>query len=203
MCQVVLRPGHVVCERCRSTLRPVPPLRCREGKARQLVVHAVSAYQYPLQQLVVAKRWRQQGAAAQLGQLAAQYLEQQKLSYDLIIPVPQHWRRYAWRGYNQAAVMAAQIARIPGMRYVQPFARRRATPLQQLLSKDERQRNVRGAFGIKWYWSAASVKRLLTGKRVLLVDDVFTTGATLRALAAVVWQQKPLLVHAIVACRVV
>lgn len=98
-------------------------------------------------------------------------------SADLIIPTPLHYRRLLSRGFNQSLVLAAALSRNSGTPLAHHALKRvRATPSQAGLSAGGRKRNVRGAFVV----SARGVKRV-RGKRILLVDDVFTTGATAEA----------------------
>ena len=94
---------------------------------------------------------------------------------DLIAPVPLHWTRLFARRYNQAALLAQVLGRLSGLPVATDLlVRRRRTPSQGGLSPYRRRRNVQGAF-------AVDPKRRLEGRRVLLVDDVFTTGATAAA----------------------
>jgi ComF family protein len=94
---------------------------------------------------------------------------------DAVVPVPLHWRRRRWRGYDQAALLARPIARTLGVPALLFGLRRtRHTPSQIDLPHHERKRNVAGAF---------AARRLEGVQRVLLVDDVRTTGATLGAAA--------------------
>lgn len=103
-------------------------------------------------------------------------------SADLITPVPLHWRRLLARRYNQAALLAHVLAREAGpesgARRVVPdlLRRRRWTGSQAGLKARERRSNVRHAFDVHPRWRA-----LASGKTVLLVDDVLTTGATVEA----------------------
>jgi len=92
---------------------------------------------------------------------------------DVVVPVPLHWRRRRARGYDQAALLARPVAKALGVPALLRGLRRvRDTPSQVGLPHAERQRNIAGAFA-PW--------RLRGAERVLLVDDVRTTGATLRA----------------------
>ena len=98
---------------------------------------------------------------------------------DLLVPVPLHWSRLLRRRYNQAALLAYAI-RARGGPAVAPDAlrRRRRTPSQGKLGTEERRRNVRRAFALK---SGMNVD----GLKVVLIDDVLTTGATVEECARI------------------
>lgn len=93
---------------------------------------------------------------------------------DALLPVPLHWRRQAFRGFNQATELSKPIARQYGLPILSGVRRRRSTPYQSGLTAIERSRNLRQAFFVR----GAPVAR-----HVLIVDDVITTGATTRQLA--------------------
>ena len=96
---------------------------------------------------------------------------------DLVVPVPLHWTRQWRRGYNQAAVIARVVARSLGARCEERLlVRRRRTRSQTRLKGEEKAANVSGAFALR----RASGSRI-AARHILLVDDVFTTGATLSA----------------------
>jgi len=98
---------------------------------------------------------------------------------DLIVPVPLHYFRLVARKYNQAAILASAVARQAGRRLaVDALQRVRATKSQTGLSVEARARNVRGAFAVRPRWVAA-----VKGAKIVLVDDVLTTGATANACA--------------------
>ncbi|MEI7528379.1 MAG: ComF family protein [Elusimicrobiota bacterium] len=98
--------------------------------------------------------------------------------HDFILDVPLHPSKRAARGYNQAELLARGLARRRNLFYLAGAARRvKNTPSQTSLSKTERRRNMTGAF-------KAVKPELVNGRRLLLIDDVATTLATLEALAA-------------------
>ncbi len=95
----------------------------------------------------------------------------------LVVPVPLYGRRLWRRRFNQSALLARRMARMTGARYMPEILRRvRPTRPQVGLSGDDRRRNVRGAFAVPPERAAA-----VHGARVVLVDDVMTTGATAEA----------------------
>lgn len=115
---------------------------------------------------------------------------------DVVMPVPLHRWRLLTRTYNQSAYLARRIAKLSGVPVEYGVLRRvKATPSQGGLSAAARRRNVAAAFAIK-------KPEAVTGKRVVLVDDVLTTGATLNACARALRQSGAAAVDAIVIGRV-
>lgn len=120
----------------------------------------------------------------------------QKLQADWLIPVPLHPKRQRERGFNQSAEIARHFGRIVKI----PVARRwllrtRPTQVQAGLTRRERRRNVNGAFQMT---RRADVR----GKTVLVIDDVFTTGATLNECAKILKQSGAARVAALTVARV-
>ena len=118
---------------------------------------------------------------------------------NLAIPVPLHRSRLYARRYNQAAMMALALGKETGLA-VQPdlLTRRRPTPSQGRLSPSARRRNVRGAFAVRPGFEA-----MAEGRRVLLVDDVLTTGATAEACARTLLRAGAAAVDVLTLARVV
>ena len=98
---------------------------------------------------------------------------------DALVPVPLHWRRLWARRFNQSAALAQAIARVSGVPVAAELLKRvKATPQQVGLSRTERAANVQGAFKVP-----PEAKGQVKGRRLILVDDVITSGATAEACA--------------------
>ncbi len=118
---------------------------------------------------------------------------------DIVVPVPLHRRRLWWRRYNQSALLARRVAERAGRPLANgALVRIRATAQQVGLTADERDRNVRGAFRVP-----PDQKPAVAGRRVLLVDDVYTTGATVRAATRALVRAGAVAVDVLVFARVV
>ncbi len=97
---------------------------------------------------------------------------------DLITPVPLHWSRLFRRRYNQAALLGQSLSALSGVPAIPDLlVRKRATPSQGRFSPSARRRNVSGAFAVRDKYVQS-----ITDKRIVLVDDVLTTGATASAV---------------------
>jgi len=118
---------------------------------------------------------------------------------DVLVPVPLHWKRGWSRRYNQSGALARVIERQSGVK-LNSEALRRVRPTQQQigLSRKERASNVQGAFKV-----AADRQSLIHGRRVVLIDDVLTSGATVDACARALLRAKAASVDVLVFARVV
>lgn len=115
----------------------------------------------------------------------------------VVVPVPLHPKRWHWRGFNQAALLAEQIAEHFNLAIdCQMLSRQRhTTPQMQIENKAERINNIRGAFKI------SSQNSPLKGKIVILVDDISTSGATLEECAKTLKILKPKKIFGLVLAR--
>lgn len=133
--------------------------------------------------------------AAWMARSGSELLEQS----DLIAPVPLHWTRLIRRRFNQAALLGQALAKRTQKPLIADLLiRARWTPSQGGHNAAERRRNVRGASAVRRRRQAA-----LVGKRVLLIDDVLTAGATADACATALRQAGAEAVLLLVLARVV
>lgn len=137
---------------------------------------ALYDFAFPVDAMVHALKYRHQLAlgayfAAELRELGGDF----GADADLLLPMPLHPRRLAERGFNQAVELARPLARSRALPLALTLVSKiRDIPAQAGLGREERQRNPRGAF---------VCDKALHGQRVIVIDDVMTTGATLDELA--------------------
>lgn len=172
-------PGKPACAGCaRPFADPVRDGELCEGcKARPPLHDGIAAgtlYTDPSRKLVLAfKHGNRIAFARMMARLIAARLEGVDESW-LIVPVPLHRWRLWRRGFNQAAELAREVARLTGGRLcVDALLRRKATPMLGGLGAAARERTLAGAIGINPRMSGS-----LEGAKVLLIDDVLTSGAT-------------------------
>jgi ComF family protein len=159
------------------------------------------AYEGRLRDLILAHKFKGRlGLGRQLQECLAVAFERQAAVFpelgacELVVPVPLHVRRLAWRGYNQSSEMARLLARRRGLPLRQEaLSRLRRTVPQMELGRSERAENIRGAF--------AANPELLAGRTALLVDDIMTTGSTLEECSRMMRAAGAAQVHVLVLAR--
>ncbi len=136
-------------------------------------------YEYPIAELVKRFKVGDLACGHALTETLLARVKSSTPSVDMICPVPLHWRRQLWRGFNQAAFMAAQISRALNLPAHPCLQRHQATSKQQYLNRRERLKNLRHAF-------RPHPKHLaqIANASIALVDDVVTTQATVEILAS-------------------
>jgi ComF family protein len=179
-CSLLLVDDSPRCPRCAGRLvsaTGVQPdcIHCASRRFAFRQVVCLGDYAGPLRDVVLAlKHHRAAGLALAVADLLAARRAEllRSLAVDAVAPVPMHWLRRARRGVNSPDLLARRLARALGVPLADHLLRRsKATRTQASLSPRARRQNVRGAF-------RACPHRDLPGARVLLVDDVLTTGAT-------------------------
>lgn len=197
-CAGCSRSGYVLCSACIAKIAALPipfclhcssPLSpngvcpsCKYHPLHLSGLRAFSLYQEPLRSWIHALKYHGNVRLAEpLGHLLALGYTGYGLSADIILPVPLHIERQKQRGYNHAQLLAEVCSKKLGIPLREDILiRHRATLAQVDLNPKDRLQNVAGAF----LCSPTIVNRDLKGRRILIIDDVCTTGATLEACAA-------------------
>ncbi len=170
------------CPRCGASLGPGVPaytdgcVACSNPLPRFSRVIRLGPYTQPLRYAI--RRLKYRGRLELLGPLCDWLAEGIEASLpaqeprpEVVVPVPMHWRRRIWRGLDHANLLAEALAGRLRLPVGEELIRIRSTPPQVRMNRTQRIANVRGAF-------AAANSAAMAGVRVLLVDDVTTTGAT-------------------------
>ena len=171
------------CVQCRSPFLTSAPLDeqgrcalCRRGLRGFDAAYSYGFYEDELRELIhLFKYGCVQPLAKPLGNLLARALPRDRV-FDCIVPMPLHWRKRWQRGFNQSELLARDLSRRTNIPVKKSLRRVRFTAAQAGLTNSKRRLNVSGAF-------RARRKGTLEGLRVVLVDDVMTTGATAASCA--------------------
>lgn len=176
-------------DKCDSCAANPPPY----GKLR-----TIAFYEAALQQAIHLFKFEKRTTLAKpLTQLLMQYIPDDFsiAEYDFILPIPIHKKRLRERGFNQATLLANGIAKITGVPVVTDvLTRYRNTSPQSSLDRETRQTNIIGAFELH-------KKEVVQDKRILVLDDVFTTGATVREAVKVLWNADPIEIDVLTLAR--
>jgi len=171
------------CVSCRTPFRNAFPLDergvcalCRSGMRGFDAAYCYGSYEGLLREWIhLYKYGRIKTLSRPLGDLLARAVPRDE-PFDALVPVPLHWRRRWQRGFNQSDLLARGLSRRIGLPLLKALRRFRATGVQAGLSNTGRRRNVAAAF-------RCPDPRQVNGKRILLIDDVMTTGSTGAACA--------------------
>jgi len=186
----------VLCQPCVERINLVVSHEIEVTKTKRMRVLAVGRYEDPLRSLILAKSSSQRIASVQLGKLLWRMSNVSNIPFDYIVPIPLHWTRYAWRGYNQAQEIARVIVHESHKPMLNLLKRTKRTPYLTYYAADARQEKMKEVFVLR-------DKTDMRGKHLLLVDDVMTTGATLKEAAKELWKSRPASITAAVVARVV
>lgn len=187
------------CERCAKPVAE-PGALCphclQKGHPPFERIVRLGLYRDPVRELILQMKYHRRWTLAEfLGERMSELPDVKDLLSDdcVVMAVPLHpWRQFS-RGFNQAEVIARRVAKRCGRKFVSPLVRLKNTETQtHLHDKGKRFDNLRDAFGLLR-------PRQVAGKRVIVVDDVMTTGATLESAARCLKEAEPASISAIVA----
>lgn len=199
------------CQRCRVFLEDFSPfcVDCYVGIKRPLTrdvllsngkiltVYSAAEYTGVVRSLICGKHYQNVAFARLLGPLIFDLCSCPWQEFDFLLPVPLHWTRQWRRGFNQSYIIAQVLAERTSCLIAQPLIRRKKTMYQAELSASERRVNVDGAFCFRRPDLVAQYK----DKSIVLVDDVFTTGATVEAIAKILYKAGARRVVVVTAAR--
>ncbi len=190
------REGEYICGACRMTLSVIDPPACArcgrpsssgthcpvctEGEAQINGIRSPFLFDGVIRRAVHEFKYNNlRDLAPALAGMLYDYILNNPLPGEVLVPVPLHPRRLRERGYNQSALVARELGRLSGMPVAEGclVRSRQAPPQVRSAGAEERRRNVAAAFTCR--------DRRLEGKKVILIDDVSTSGATLDACAGV------------------
>ncbi len=171
------------CPRCAGTIGPHTDVSEGCPRCRKLVFHfdravRLGPYDGLIRDAVLkVKHLEGESLAESIGRVWATHEGMRSIDCDVVVPVPLHWKRRIKRGYNQSEAIARGLSVVLSRPLLRSWLRRtRSAPMQKGFGKAERTDNVRRAF------TARPMRQSL---RVLLIDDVLTTGATASEAARV------------------
>lgn len=196
-CRSFLSKRNVFCNICSDKIKLIAPYSLKINNSFSVPVFAISDYKEPLSSLIRSKHYSNYLASKDLGKLIFLYTNIKDLDFDYLVPIPLHWSRYYYRGYNQAEVMAKQVGKLTKKPLANLLKRKKYTKLQASLAKNQRELNLDSAFSLDKNFDKYKNKKLV------LVDDLMTTGATIKTACLALKKIKPKCIYVYVACRVI
>jgi len=193
-CDHIALPVGVVCPHCGAYgNKNSSPCGCRQNGYALQGLFALSFYEGRWRILLHNLKYRGRLSLARpLGRwLARELMLQGCFIPQIVVPVPLHYSRERERGFNQSALLARQVAKELHIPFSELLIRNRETESQTKISRRERLLNVRGAFSCR--------SELKAGAQILLIDDIFSTGATLKEAAYCLQCRGALVYGAVVA----
>jgi ComF family protein len=206
-CQLNIHPiVNPYCSHCGVPFDPIAKnnnicSKCRLTPPKYDAARSHQRFEGPIREAIHRLKYhRQFDYARRLTPLLLEVLQSdekfQQFEPHFLVPVPLHKSRIKARGFNQSAVLSNQLSKLTEVPVYEALIRNRKTQPQVGLNVGERLKNVKGAFE----FSTTSTNQVI-GKRILLIDDVFTTGATLNECAMVLKKAGAIEVFALTLAR--
>jgi len=199
-CKDFIKTKDTLCKQCLELVCPVVSKTICVTPKYSVKVFAISDYKDPIRALILSKGYSDIVTSRRLGQLIWDMTYVSNVDFDVIIPIPLHWSRFATRGFNQAKEIASVISKKSGKPIRDILKRKKMTKRQSGLTAKKRIENLAKAFALRGNASELADYR---GKNLLLVDDLMTTGSTMLVAARTLVALHPGSITAAVASRVV
>lgn len=198
-CRIFLDQRTILCSNCLQKIKSVAAHDLRITAKYKISVYAAGAYQEPLKSLVLAKMRSYRLISEYLGEQIYARTPFRSLPCDFLVPVPLHFTRIWRRGYNQSLVMAERLQQLrPEIKVANVLMRTRATKYQSNLGRLARVNNLEKAFSLR-----KINHEPYRNKNLILIDDVFTSGATLAAACKELLKLNPKSITIIVCARAI
>ena len=194
-CRRAIADRFIFCIDCFDKIKMVTTREIPITKNMSAKLFAIADYTEPLRSLILAKKYSNQLASKQLAKLIWQMTALRYSEFDYLVPVPLHWARQLKRGYNQAEIIADELAKFSGAKKLNLLKRKKYTWYQSSLDASQREKNLKNSFTL--------TGKIEKGSKILLVDDLFTSGATIKFAAKELLKTLPAQIDVAVACRVV
>lgn len=197
-CHVPLAERTPLCSTCTKQLEPIVSCTISLTATTHMTIHAAAAYDGPLRTLILQKHSSTICASYALADYIREQTPFMSTPCDILIPIPLHWTRHYSRGFNQAHIIANHLAQHRPCPVIAMIQRHKRTILQSTLSSKQRAENVVHAFSLH---NASQHIANHAGKNLVIIDDLMTSGSTLRYAAHCLLKLKPASITAFVACR--
>lgn len=197
-CQCALAQRSFFCVDCFKKIPPIVSYKLAVTSTKSVTVYALSSYNSLLRPLVLQKRHKIITGSYVLAELIWLKTVYKNIPCDCLVPIPLHWTRMIARGFNQSYEMAKILAKKRDLIVESLLKRVKRTSYQANLAIENRAQNVADAFILNVKLEHYAKYR---GKHLLLVDDLMTTGNTIKFAARELFKLKPASVSVIVACR--
>jgi len=199
-CGLFINSDIGLCEKCKQKIKLIVSTSLPITPKYSLNIFSISDYTPPLKSFILRKFYDEPLASKQLGKLVCEFTPIKNFEFDYIIPIPLHWTRYAKRGFNQSKIMSKEIGKICNVPVLDCLSRVKRTKFQSHLSGIDKEKNLKNAFRLKKR-KIEKLKDILKNKRILIVDDLSTSGATLKNAARILVDLNPYSLFAVVVCR--